>query len=40
MSYVFVERDIYFSEISQESVQIKLTNKTVTVLIAEISVRK
>lgn len=40
MSYVFVERDIYFSEISQESVQIKLTNKTVTVLIAEIPIRK
>lgn len=40
MSYVFVERDIYFSEISQESVQIKLTNKTVTVLIAEIPVRE
>lgn len=40
MSYVFVERDIYFSEISQESVQIKLTNKIVTVLIAEIPVRK
>ena len=40
MSYVFVERDIYFSEISQESVQIKLTNKTVTVLIAKIPVRK
>ena len=40
MSYVFVERDIYFSEISQESVQIKLTNKAVTVLIAEIPVRK